>query len=349
MTRTTNFRSAITLSFIFTLAVWLSAPAQLKAQAPRGPAFTAQHYDISATLDPAGQSLSAIAKVDFIANEVSGGIRVELNQNLDLKDVKTVDGKTLNFERDSGNTLVVTVFLSQAVATGTKISLIFDYAGLLANQDNSPVPGLRTAVISKEGTYLLLPARWFPLTNYPANRYSATFHLNVPDNIAVAGTGKSSAPTPLAGGRLLYTFEGATPEPYGTFVAGELKLSAEQAEGINVSVYAPANSLGKPSDFAGDPTSKINFVLPLQAIAGMTEPKHGFTTVVHLIIHGRDKALRIMFPRPCRDDGELVLRAHINARPGDHLLEGVLRYQACDTNSCYPPRKAPVAIDVIAR
>ena len=47
--------------------------------------------------------------------------------------------------------------------------------------------------------------------------------------------------------------------------------------------------------------------------------------------------------------GELVLRAHINARPGDHLLEGVLRYQACDTNSCYPPRKAPVAIDVIAR
>ena len=47
--------------------------------------------------------------------------------------------------------------------------------------------------------------------------------------------------------------------------------------------------------------------------------------------------------------GELVLHAHINARPGDHLLEGVLRYQACDTNSCYPPRKAPVAIDVIAR
>jgi len=252
MTRTTNFRSALALSFICTLAVWLSAPAQLKAQGPRGPAFTAQHYDISATLDPGGQSLQAIAKVDFIANEVSGGIRVELNQNLDLKDVKTVDGKTLNFERDSGNTLVVTVFLSQAVATGTKISLIFDYAGLLANQDNSPVPGLRTAVISKEGTYLLLPARWFPLTNYPANRYSATFHLNVPDNIAVAGTGKSSAPTPLAGGRLLYTFEGATPEPYGTFVAGELKLSAEQAEGVNVAVYAPANSLGKPSDFAGD-------------------------------------------------------------------------------------------------
>jgi hypothetical protein len=47
--------------------------------------------------------------------------------------------------------------------------------------------------------------------------------------------------------------------------------------------------------------------------------------------------------------GEFVLHAHIAAQPGDHMFEGVLRYQACDTNSCYPPRKAPVAVDVIAR
>jgi len=46
--------------------------------------------------------------------------------------------------------------------------------------------------------------------------------------------------------------------------------------------------------------------------------------------------------------GEFVIHAHINAQAGDHLLEGVLRYQACDSNSCYPPRKAPVAIDIIA-
>lgn len=46
--------------------------------------------------------------------------------------------------------------------------------------------------------------------------------------------------------------------------------------------------------------------------------------------------------------GEFVVRAHVTAQPGDHLVEGVLRYQACDTNACYPPRKAPVAIDVVA-
>jgi hypothetical protein len=47
--------------------------------------------------------------------------------------------------------------------------------------------------------------------------------------------------------------------------------------------------------------------------------------------------------------GEFVIHAHITAQPGDHMLEGVLRYQACDTNSCYPPRKAPVAVNVVAQ
>ncbi|HEX3437267.1 MAG TPA: protein-disulfide reductase DsbD domain-containing protein [Pseudacidobacterium sp.] len=47
--------------------------------------------------------------------------------------------------------------------------------------------------------------------------------------------------------------------------------------------------------------------------------------------------------------GEFVLRAQVTAQPGDHLIQGALRYQACDSNSCYPPRKVPVAIDVIAK
>ncbi len=47
--------------------------------------------------------------------------------------------------------------------------------------------------------------------------------------------------------------------------------------------------------------------------------------------------------------GEFIVRAHIQATAGQHMFEGALRYQACDTNSCYPPREAPVAVDVIAR
>ena len=47
--------------------------------------------------------------------------------------------------------------------------------------------------------------------------------------------------------------------------------------------------------------------------------------------------------------GEFVLKMHLTAARGNHLVEGALRYQACDTNTCFPPRKLPVAVDVIGQ
>ena len=47
--------------------------------------------------------------------------------------------------------------------------------------------------------------------------------------------------------------------------------------------------------------------------------------------------------------GEFVLKAHLTAPAGEHLLQGALRYQACTSNSCYPPKTIPVAVDVIAK
>jgi hypothetical protein len=47
--------------------------------------------------------------------------------------------------------------------------------------------------------------------------------------------------------------------------------------------------------------------------------------------------------------GEFVLHAHLTAQPGEHLLEGGLRYQACDANACLPPRTIPVSVTVVAQ
>lgn len=45
--------------------------------------------------------------------------------------------------------------------------------------------------------------------------------------------------------------------------------------------------------------------------------------------------------------GELVLRAQVVARStGDTMLRAALRYQACDTDSCFPPKKAPVNLNL---
>jgi tetratricopeptide (TPR) repeat protein len=250
-------RVPATFSFIALLCLACAA-APLHAQTPRPATFLAEHYDVSATLDAIGQSISAVAKIDFKAIEASSSVRVELHPNLIVKEVKGADGKPVPFERDDRNRLLLVVQLPTPVATDGHITLTFTYAGLLFNEENSPVPGVTTALINKEGAYLLLPSRWFPLTNFPSNRYTATFRLNVPDIFAVAGTGKASAPSPMPGknavegGRLLYTFECKSLASHGTFVAGNLQLNPKQAEGVNVAVYAPRAASANAQKFADD-------------------------------------------------------------------------------------------------
>jgi predicted negative regulator of RcsB-dependent stress response len=239
------------------LLLWMIYPAVgIQAQTNRPPSFLAQKYEVSAYVDTAAQGINAVAKVEFQAQEVSSNVRVELHENLDVKDVKGADGKSLSFQRETENPLYLNVMLPTPVGAGKTVTLTFTYGGLLANEENSPVPNVRVASINKDWAYLLLPARWFPLTNFPSNRYTATFRLNVPDTMAVAGTGKAEAPQPLTGrspvegARLMYTFRCDRAEPNGSFVAGPLQLNPKQAEGIGVSVYAPRSDSGKAQEFA---------------------------------------------------------------------------------------------------
>jgi hypothetical protein len=47
--------------------------------------------------------------------------------------------------------------------------------------------------------------------------------------------------------------------------------------------------------------------------------------------------------------GDFSLKARIKASPGNHLVEARLRYQACDNNTCMPPKTIPVVMDVIGQ
>lgn len=46
--------------------------------------------------------------------------------------------------------------------------------------------------------------------------------------------------------------------------------------------------------------------------------------------------------------GEFQVRLKIAAAKSDSTLTGVLRYQACDDRSCFPPRNLPVRVTVVA-
>jgi len=255
MTRRQNVWAALLPTALLLMAI---ACEPSKAQVARAPSFLAEKYEVSAYVDTVAQGINAIAKVEFRAEEVSSNVRVELHENLEVKEVKSAEGKALTFQREAQNPLYVTVMLPTPVAAGKTVTLTFAYGGLLANEENSPVPNIRVASINKDWAYLLLPSRWFPLTNFPATRFTGTFKLNVPDTMAVVGTGKAAAPQPLKGpagaegGRMMYTFQCDHANPNGSFVAGPLQLNPKQAEGINVAVYAPRTDSAKAQEFANE-------------------------------------------------------------------------------------------------
>jgi hypothetical protein len=254
--RATAFLCVFLFGVTATPAQVQQAPVQ--AYTPPVPSFLADKYEVSAYLDTVAQGVNAIAKVEFRAQEVSQIVRVELHENLEVREVKGPDGKTLPFEREPANPLYLSVTLPSPVPVGHAVSLTFSYGGLLANEENSPVPNLRVAAVNKDWSYLLLPSRWFPLTNYPSNRYTGTFKLNVPETVVAVGTGKADTPQPMPmrsaaeGKRLMYTFHCDKPEPWGSFVIGPLQLNPKQAEGINVAVYAPPAQSAKAQEFANE-------------------------------------------------------------------------------------------------
>jgi tetratricopeptide (TPR) repeat protein len=253
------------------------APVQAGATA----AFRATNYEIRASLDAVGRVLTAQAKVDFVANEASRVVDVELSQTLRVNGVRDAAGKSLTYDRNENTPLKLQVTLPDSVPLGGRVTLQFEYAGPLSTRSTSAEQTVQLAHIDKDGGYLLLPARWFPLTDFPANRYRGVFQIEVPGTMTVSGTGvlagaptsvtpkispapaignsrsaapvsPSAAPLPpsMENERMLYTFRVEKPEAAGTFVIAPLQLSPVRAEGATYSIYTPAAAANTAQSYA---------------------------------------------------------------------------------------------------
>lgn len=237
------------------LAIFLSAAGISQAQAPRAFPFRATNYNVEVIVSPDQQKISAEAKVDFVAKQVARTVLVELHPDLRVTSVKTASGQSLAFDRDGQSPLLLSVELPGSSTPGDQVSLTFEYSGPVSSEEDSPTRGVRFASVDKTSAYLLLPARWFPLTDYPSNRYTATFNIIVPSSFAVAGTGNADPPQMRAGigpgapEQASYVFHCDQPSPAGSFVAGALQLSPVSAQGYQFSIYTPPAQASTAADY----------------------------------------------------------------------------------------------------
>ncbi|HVY92020.1 MAG TPA: M1 family aminopeptidase [Bryobacteraceae bacterium] len=198
--------------FSIAMGAALAATALFAQQSTsQQPGSSASHidvdgYTIDASVDPASQTLKASVAVRFVAmDDQVNSATFELNNNLNISEIKDAQGNSLNSSRTASDNTVRVTFPNN-LPRGQMTEIHFVYDGRLAGGEDSPVYGIKFAAIQNDYAFLLYPARWFPINGYTWDRFTATMNITVPQGYTVAGSGLPSS-KPDANGGTIFTFE----------------------------------------------------------------------------------------------------------------------------------------------
>jgi hypothetical protein len=111
----------------------------------------------------------------------------------------------------------------------------------------------------------------------------------------------------------------------------QMALHFRIAQGLHINSHTPSDDFLIPTTFSIPDGAGVR-------LDGATYPAG---TVIALPIDPKTK-LSVY-------TGEFIIQARIVATAGNHLVEGKLRYQACDQNQCMPPKTITVAIDMTGK
>jgi tetratricopeptide (TPR) repeat protein len=201
-------------------------------------------YQIEAELTPHLHQISATAKVKFTALQDLNTAIFELHNGLRVTRVLDEKNQPLSAERVTQDS-TVRVPLPAGLAKGASTTLTFEYEGNIESADDSPVPGLKLAYIGDDTSYLLYAGRWFPVSGYGLNRFTANISVTVPAHMRVIGSGKETvtdnpaSAKPNTNGLPTKTFKFVYNKPSfpGTIVAGIFQEYKSDDAGLDLHVY----------------------------------------------------------------------------------------------------------------
>ena len=220
------------------------------------PRVKAEDYTIDAEIIPKTHRLIARARVKFTALDDISFASFELHNGLHTTKILDSNGRPLTAERVTQDNAVRVTFPS-ALAKGTSSTLTFEYEGVLVGADDSPVEGLKLASIGEDATYLLYAGRWFPLTNYGIDRFTATINITAPAGTVVIGSGSAAPAKPAGAGKVVASFSWQKPSFPGTIIAGPFTDSVFNGGALHV--YFQAGKKQFAPAYADYATKELEF------------------------------------------------------------------------------------------
>jgi tetratricopeptide (TPR) repeat protein len=238
-----RFRRVLSVWSTF-LAFLLLAFGPTSSQAAEKTRLRVDDYQIEAELTPHIHQLSARAKVKFTALQDLNTAVFELHNGLRVTRVLDEKNQPLSAERLTQDS-TIRVQLPAGLSKDASTTLTFEYEGTLETADDSPVPGLMLAHIGDDTSYLLYAGRWFPVSGYGLNRFTATISITVPAHMMVIGSGKTTvtdnppSKKPNTNGLPTKTFTFAYSKLSfpGTIVAGIFQEYKSDEAGMDLHVF----------------------------------------------------------------------------------------------------------------
>jgi tetratricopeptide (TPR) repeat protein len=194
-----------------------------------------QSYLIDAQVDPAAQTLTASVLVRFIPLDDVSTVTFELNNALNLSKVLDQEGRQIPASR-GGPDMTIRVSPREMLPRGKVAAFTFVYDGKLTGNEESPVFGIKFAAIHPDFAYLMYPARWFPVNDYSADRFSSDMKVTVPAGFTVVANDSGTvekAPAGMAAFR--FNFEKASFPGNFAVVRGDAKPIS--ASGVTTFFY----------------------------------------------------------------------------------------------------------------
>jgi aminopeptidase N len=236
------------LSTAIVLSVLLPAlPSAAQNVAPKQ-TLNITAYNINLELRPADHMLDATTQVTFTPMADLPSAIFDLHGALLVDKVTDSKGGSLNGERGAGATLVVTP--PTPLVKGQPVTWTFHYSGKLESDAGGPVEGLKLAYVGEPISYLLYAGRWFPMTGYLTDRFTAEIHVKAPAGYRVIGSGSTGKPREAVGGGQQWDFKWDKPGFPGTIIAGKFEPPASGVA-ANIRVYTTAAHKAAAVDYAG--------------------------------------------------------------------------------------------------
>src|SRR5436309_6098266 len=199
MFRESSFRSGVTAALATVLLAGLAQAQERKSR------IDVDSYVIDADINQRTQSLAAKAAVRFTPlDDNTSSVAFELNNALNVSKVVDEQNREVPSSR-SQQDFTVHLNFNEPLVKGKPVTVTFYYDGRLSGQEDSPVYGIKFAAIQNDFAYLMYPARWFPISGYTTDRYSALINVTVAKGNKVLGSGIDTAQS--TGDKTTYSFK----------------------------------------------------------------------------------------------------------------------------------------------